>query len=367
LVGARAGDPGKSASVGRKDQSRYYLGLADWAQLTEAVNRVDIGLAVVEDGIVRLANHAAETIAGRKRGDGVGVSLDDIVRPTDVVLRDVDEMAAGNWEGMRARRVLVTPVGKEVPIWVTIRVVEVGGRRLGVSLFMPEEELGHLGRHPTRGWMDLMPVCVGFADTTWRIHAISAEVYDLLGRFPGDCVGVCLLDWVAGDDAQELGDVAISDPVAPNSFPRVAMRAADGSTIELCLLLAQGPPRDHKPGPIDFALVGRVEDYFPVPADRIAELEMHLRRIGAEVRAAGVLNSFSSLPEPAIPELTDLTTRQWEILTRIAQGQRVSTIAKALDISPSTVRNHLAVIFQKFGVRNQAELIEHLRTAPEGP
>ena len=116
---------------------------------------------------------------------------------------------------------------------------------------------------------------------------------------------------------------------------------------------------------IDFALVGRLEDYLPPSGDRVSDLEMRLRRIAAEVRAAGVMDSLSGLPPAATgQELTDLTTRQWDILARMAQGQRVSTIANELYISQTTVRNHLAVIFKKFGVHNQAELVEKLRGIP---
>lgn len=76
------------------------------------------------------------------------------------------------------------------------------------------------------------------------------------------------------------------------------------------------------------------------------------------------MDSLAVLPRLASGrELTDLTTRQWEILSRLAEGQRVPTIADELYISPSTVRNHLAVIFRKFGVHSQAELMERLRGA----
>jgi DNA-binding NarL/FixJ family response regulator len=57
-----------------------------------------------------------------------------------------------------------------------------------------------------------------------------------------------------------------------------------------------------------------------------------------------------------------LTSRQWEILNRLLRGERVPTIANALFISPSTVRNHLSAIFEKFGVHSQAELIERIRS-----
>jgi DNA-binding NarL/FixJ family response regulator len=44
----------------------------------------------------------------------------------------------------------------------------------------------------------------------------------------------------------------------------------------------------------------------------------------------------------------------------------VPTIAKALYLSQSTVRNHLSVIFQRLGVRNQEELIQLVRSRPVG-
>jgi DNA-binding NarL/FixJ family response regulator len=98
----------------------------------------------------------------------------------------------------------------------------------------------------------------------------------------------------------------------------------------------------------------------------VAELELRLRHIGAEVRASGVLNEFESVTAPSDhPQLGELTSRQWEILNRVLRGERPSTIAQALYVSPSTVRNHLTVIFRKFGVHSQLELIQKLRPVQE--
>jgi AcrR family transcriptional regulator len=47
------------------------------------------------------------------------------------------------------------------------------------------------------------------------------------------------------------------------------------------------------------------------------------------------------------------------------EGARVATVAKALFISPHTVRNHLRSIFAKVGVHSQPELLEHFREHPE--
>ena len=60
-----------------------------------------------------------------------------------------------------------------------------------------------------------------------------------------------------------------------------------------------------------------------------------------------------------------LSKREQEVLAELRRGGRVPTIAAALSISPTTVRNHLQRIFWKLGVHSQAELIEHVREHPE--
>ena len=50
-----------------------------------------------------------------------------------------------------------------------------------------------------------------------------------------------------------------------------------------------------------------------------------------------------------------------DIVNRLLDGARVTTIAAALYISPSTVRNHLSAVYRTARVHSQAELIELLR------
>jgi PAS domain S-box-containing protein len=90
-------------------------------------------------------------------------------------------------------------------------------------------------------------------------------------------------------------------------------------------------------------------------------LKLRLRRIGAEVLAAGLLDIDGFPAAGDFPELGRLNSRQWEILSRLLRGDRVATIAAALYVSPSTVRNHLSAIFRKFGVHSQLELLHLLR------
>lgn len=95
--------------------------------------------------------------------------------------------------------------------------------------------------------------------------------------------------------------------------------------------------------------------------DRVGELERRLRRIADEIEAAGLFQRVTRLPDPdRVPGLEALSSRQWEIVTRLLRGERVPRIARAMYLSPSTVRNHLSTIFRKLGVHSQAELIDRL-------
>jgi DNA-binding NarL/FixJ family response regulator len=60
------------------------------------------------------------------------------------------------------------------------------------------------------------------------------------------------------------------------------------------------------------------------------------------------------------PLLEELSERQSQVLDRLVSGDRVSTIARSLFVSESTVRNHLSAIYRKAGVHSQSELLARL-------
>ncbi len=64
--------------------------------------------------------------------------------------------------------------------------------------------------------------------------------------------------------------------------------------------------------------------------------------------------------EPLFPELTE---REREVLTLIAQGYTNPAIAEHLVLSPKTVRNHVSTIFSKLQVAGRAEAIIRARDA----
>ena len=96
---------------------------------------------------------------------------------------------------------------------------------------------------------------------------------------------------------------------------------------------------------------------------RVRQLEGGLRRLAVEISQLGVARSERSVGYPSglADRLRLVSAREWEVLERLRAGLRVSTIARELEISPNTVRNHLKSIYRKLGVRSQAELLERLR------
>jgi DNA-binding NarL/FixJ family response regulator len=62
-------------------------------------------------------------------------------------------------------------------------------------------------------------------------------------------------------------------------------------------------------------------------------------------------------PPPARPELRELTEREVEVLTLVAQGLSNSEIAGQLWISPATAKTHVAHLLTKLDCRDRVQLV----------
>lgn len=81
--------------------------------------------------------------------------------------------------------------------------------------------------------------------------------------------------------------------------------------------------------------------------------------------ARRVVEWFSS-PRPSAPAFPELTDREREVLDLIAAGRSNTDIARALVLSPKTVRNHVSNVFSKLHVADRAEAIIRGREAGLG-
>ncbi|MBA2680249.1 MAG: response regulator transcription factor [Ktedonobacteraceae bacterium] len=83
--------------------------------------------------------------------------------------------------------------------------------------------------------------------------------------------------------------------------------------------------------------------------------------------ATRLIDFFAHLQPTALPQaLPELTEREHDILTLIAQGQSNPAIAKHLALSPKTVSNYVSTIFSKLQVADRAQAMLRARQAGLG-
>ena len=71
----------------------------------------------------------------------------------------------------------------------------------------------------------------------------------------------------------------------------------------------------------------------------------------AEALADSLGSAGSSKPE--------LSSREMQVLRRMASGHSAATIAEELNVSPKTVHSYRARLLQKLGLHSNAELIRY--------
>lgn len=84
--------------------------------------------------------------------------------------------------------------------------------------------------------------------------------------------------------------------------------------------------------------------------------------VGAAFLAIGIAFGVSlQRRAPVTLSAGPLSSRELEVLTLVGEGQPNKVIARALSISPNTVKTHLARIFEKVGAQNRTQAIARAR------
>jgi len=117
---------------------------------------------------------------------------------------------------------------------------------------------------------------------------------------------------------------------------------------------------------------GRTLDPYAAIVDQLQHTVMQLVRATLEhVRTEA---AFALPPRPAAPPVPAMTSaptwaqvtlsqREREVLQRIAAGDSNKMIARALDLSPHTVKRHVANILDKLGARSRSQAAAWLQRA----
>lgn len=211
---------------------------------------------------------------------------------------------------------------------------------------------------------DSRAAVVGTLDPGLRIERVSGEAATLLD---------CPSDFLIGKSILSL----LAEPDVPTFLKAYAEAATSqrGVTVELHLCTESAERRSRavlcdvfvvplQPSPgCAFVLRPAAGAAQWPTAEHSVRIVRPSSGDAAERAASRRLRGVS---EPDVPGLSRLTTRERQIVSRLIDGHRPPGIARALFLSQSTVRNHLASVFRKLGVTSQEGLLELFRAAAAG-
>jgi DNA-binding CsgD family transcriptional regulator/PAS domain-containing protein len=322
-------------------------------------------------GRLLAVNPALADAVGSTVGALTGSSSLDWLSPHDrhAAQLGFQALADGELTGYQATRRLANPRDPDQVLSVWVSTVDVDGARVGLVSVVPSaphdnqfRALPPVSRVPEPG-----NVVLGTVDSSWRVDRISQDVTPLLGLTPEQCTGQPVLGVIHPSDVHAFL-AAVEHTRRGERAVRLMLRMNTRSHgwTEVAVVLATIAPGD--PPPLAFALIRDDDADSPTDSSREMQLETHMLRIADELQAAGLIPRLPQLPALTDePELGKLTSREWAVLTRLLDGQRIPAIAADLYVSQSTVRNHLSSIYAKLGVHSQVDLIRLVRRGTNRP
>jgi len=279
-------------------------------------------------------------------------------------------LAEGGLTGYQAIRTLTHAGDPDQVFSVWVSVVELEGARVGLASVIPTADHDNQFRAVTSlpSVPELGNVVLGTVDEAWRVDRVSQDVAALLGITSDQCAGRPVLGMIHPSDAP--GFLAAGEHARRGERAvRLSLRLSPGTQDWTAVTGVIATISPSVPPALAFALIrGDGGADAPPGSSREMQLEAHMQRIAEELRAAGLIPRLERLPVLTdIPQLGELTSREWAVLTRLLEGQRASAIAADLFVSRSTVRNHLSSIYAKLGVHSQVDLIRLMRHGTKRP
>lgn len=339
--------------------------LASLSQLSDVIARSSIPLAVVDlsDCRVLVINASAGKLFEASPPEVVGRAWPSLWDEEYRVAaaQALAALADGAIDSYRCRRRIQTPSGS-VEVWLWSRAVALTDGMVAVIVVAPVGESDSSGRLlGTYFGPDAIEIAVGTVDRqSRRLAEIRPSNQAAIGIPAELASGTDLTTLVHPDDVERLH--ALLDPSGdPTGEAVVKFRLHQGDlgwTEIQCVALPTPPDQ-----PLRVAFAPAAASAPDLAGDdRLADLEKQILRIAAELHAVSDSRQSSGAVEGRRPSLEALHPQQREIVDRLLRGERVSTIAEAMFLSPSTVRNHLSKVFKTFGVSSQAKLLALLRS-----
>jgi len=354
--------------------AEHAAGHSEWiADALAALANVRQPLALVDLAAERIvaANAEAAELFNASPSALVGRSLLELIVPEgrDEAKHAQELLLAGQIEGFQAHRIYkpVHAPAFEADVWVRKLAIP-DAESVALVVIVPDG-IRHGDYASTAVTRHQVRTLIAVTDHDWSIRHASAEAKAVLGVNPRNVIGTPFLALVHPDDLPSVL-FAITDAITSKRASVLKARLGtsnrrwrdttfsvtalcDHSPPRLCILATLGlPATQAAPGRSDAPRIARTE-----------QLEQTLWRIALEVRAATSAPQVCDLLDDSTAEkLQQLSTRQWEIVSRLRRGEPPSKIAANLYVSPSTVRNQLSAIYRKLGVHSQVEMLALFRT-----
>jgi DNA-binding CsgD family transcriptional regulator len=310
---------------------------------------------------IELSRSAAKLL-GTTPKRGSGLTYVPVTEPPRQVEETARLMREGMFDGLRAhcqfRRCDGSMVEAELSGWA---IRSRAGPDLG--LWAAREVLSESSRHTfaeevvtAPPWSHAGPKLDGARvtlDARWRITHISSSAALLLGHSLAKSGGGSIIELTHPEDLAVLLFAVARATTEASVGVWVRLRHRDGGWR----VVHAAPTVLCGDGTSPFALVLAADPNpeAPDPSGEVSSLAGYLRRMAAQIEAAGVPVD-AAVPLGVLA--TGLSARQWEVVSRLVRGEGVATIAAGLYISQSTVRNHLSAIFRKVGLHSQQEFRE---------
>jgi PAS domain S-box-containing protein len=242
--------------------------------------------------------------------------------------------------------VIRSPAGPELGLWAASEV--------GVATERSAVLNRLVGAAPSSGSREGEEARVTF-DDQWRLVDIRPTGTGLLGHPSAKLVASSIIELIhPADVAILLFGLARATTEVSTSFG-VRLRHRDGRWRQTRVV-----PTFPEDDAMAYELALSVDDApdTHVTFGGVDSVAGQLRHIADTIEAAGTLVPLVEMADAlGILASTELSPRQWGVLSRLVRGDRVPTIAAEMYLSQSTVRNYLSAIFGKLGVHSQQELL----------
>jgi DNA-binding CsgD family transcriptional regulator len=183
---------------------------------------------------------------------------------------------------------------------------------------------------------------------------------------PSSLLGRSVWDIVHPDGQDELRDRLKACLLGDDSAYLSVLATAAGEPEPVCsfprLVRGQRSEDDESKSPLLVEMVIPLRLLQNVPGLRVLPETGFLSKPGptSAVREAPTAMALGA------EQFQQLTQREVEVVEGLTGGLPISQLAKQLEISPNTVRNHLKSIFRKLNVRSQTELLSRLLVKTRG-